>query len=65
MKLVNFQTAALLYCYNFSYVKPVKSDRQKLMDAMLDRLDKVNLLVFEGAMKEILRMKEEKDKGAF
>ena len=65
MKLVNFQTAALLYCYNFSYVKPVKSERQKRMDAMLDRLDKVNLLVFEGAMKDILRMKEEKDKGAF
>lgn len=35
------------------------------MDAMLDRLDEVELLVFEGAMKEILRMKEEKNKGSF
>ena len=32
------------------------------MEAMLDRLDDAELLVVEGAIKGLLRMKEEKDK---
>lgn len=49
----------------FPNVKPAKSGRRKRMEAMLDRLDDAELLVVEGAVKGILRMKEEKDEKSF
>ena len=49
----------------FPNVKPAKSGRRKRMEAMLDRLDDAELLVVEGTVKGILRMKEEKDKNSF
>lgn len=46
----------------FPHVKFEKPGRRKWTEAMMDRLDDTELLVIEGTIKGILRMKEEKDK---
>lgn len=46
----------------FPDVWPTRTGRRRRLEAMMDRLDDTELLVIEGTIKGILRMKEEKDK---
>ena len=46
----------------FPDVRPTRTGRRRRLEDMMDRLDDTELLVIEGAIKGILRMKEEKDK---
>ena len=49
----------------FPDVRPTRTGRRRRLEAMMDRLDDTELLVLEGAIQGILRMKEENDQGAF
>lgn len=46
----------------FPNVRPAKTSRRMRLDSMLDRLDDDELLVVEGTIKGLLRMKEEHKK---
>jgi len=46
----------------FPNVNPAKSGRRRRLDSMLDRLEDGELLVVEGTIKGLLRMRENNDK---